>query len=68
MAKPLLEANFIASTLGPALHKQSGPNKRFTRAVIDSREVKSGDLFVALPGRHTDGHNFVVDAVERGAS
>lgn len=68
MAKPLLDANFIASTLGPALRKQSGPNKRFARAVIDSREVKSGDLFVALPGRHTDGHDFVVDAVERGAS
>ena len=68
MVKPLLDANFIASTLGPVLHKQSGPDKRFARAVVDSREVKPGDLFVALPGRHTDGHDFVADAIERGAS
>ncbi len=42
-----------------------------TRAVssvaIDSREVLPGALFVALPGAVTDGHNFVTDALDRGA-
>jgi len=35
---------------------------------IDSREVISGDLFVALTGEATDGHRFVAGALERGAS
>jgi UDP-N-acetylmuramoyl-tripeptide--D-alanyl-D-alanine ligase len=35
---------------------------------IDSREVREGDLFVALKGEATDGHRFVAGAFERGAS
>ena len=35
---------------------------------IDSRNVKKGDLFIALPGERTDGHNHVDDAVQRGAA
>jgi UDP-N-acetylmuramoyl-L-alanyl-D-glutamate--2,6-diaminopimelate ligase len=33
----------------------------------DSREVKPGYLFAALPGVHTDGSAFIADAVQRGA-
>ena len=33
----------------------------------DSRQVKGGDLFVAVPGETHDGHSFVGDAVARGA-
>ncbi len=33
----------------------------------DSRDVKSGDLFVAIKGENFDGHNFIEDAVRRGA-
>jgi UDP-N-acetylmuramoyl-L-alanyl-D-glutamate--2,6-diaminopimelate ligase len=33
----------------------------------DSREVKPGYLFAALPGAKDDGRSFVGDAVERGA-
>ncbi len=35
--------------------------------VIDSRQAEPGSLFVALPGEHTDGHNFVAHAFSRGA-
>lgn len=35
--------------------------------VIDSRQARPGDLFVALPGEHSDGHDFVADAFARGA-
>jgi UDP-N-acetylmuramoyl-tripeptide--D-alanyl-D-alanine ligase len=35
--------------------------------VIDSRQVKKGDLFIALPGQRTDGHEFVADAFQQGA-
>ena len=37
------------------------------RVVHDSRLVEKGDLFVALPGRRRDGHEFLGDAFERGA-
>lgn len=40
----------------------------FKRAVIDSREVERGDLFFALHGEHHDGHDFVDEAIVRGAS
>ncbi len=36
-------------------------------ASIDSRAVRPGDLFVALPGSHTDGHEHVAEAATRGA-
>lgn len=39
----------------------------FTEAVIDSRQVVPGGLFVALRGERVDGHDFVGQAFERGA-
>jgi UDP-N-acetylmuramoyl-L-alanyl-D-glutamate--2,6-diaminopimelate ligase len=33
----------------------------------DSRKVRPGDLFAALPGTHADGRDFIADAVKRGA-
>ncbi|MEX0658725.1 MAG: UDP-N-acetylmuramoyl-tripeptide--D-alanyl-D-alanine ligase [Egibacteraceae bacterium] len=35
---------------------------------IDSRTVVAGSLFVPLPGEQVDGHDFVDDAVARGAA
>ena len=35
---------------------------------IDSRNCKSGDLFVALGGTVTDGHDFITKAAEAGAA
>jgi UDP-N-acetylmuramoyl-tripeptide--D-alanyl-D-alanine ligase len=35
---------------------------------IDSRKVDQNDLFVALPGEHTDGHNYVLSALMSGAA
>jgi UDP-N-acetylmuramoyl-tripeptide--D-alanyl-D-alanine ligase len=35
--------------------------------VSDSRLAAPGSLFVALPGRRRDGHDFLVDAQRRGA-
>ncbi len=39
-----------------------------TEAVVDSRQVIPGALFVAMPGQRTDGHAFVEDAFRRGAA
>jgi UDP-N-acetylmuramoyl-tripeptide--D-alanyl-D-alanine ligase len=38
-----------------------------TDVVVDSRQVTTGSLFVALQGETHDGHEFVGDALARGA-
>ena len=38
-----------------------------TGVIHDSRAVKDGDLYVALPGERVDGHRFVDSALEKGA-
>ncbi len=43
-------------------------NTVITEAAVDSRQVIPGGLFVALPGEHVDGHDFVAEAFQRGAS
>ncbi len=44
-----------------------GEDAEFLGAVIDSRECKAGQLFVALPGAQVDGHEFIAAAAESGA-
>ena len=43
-------------------------DRRIRGAAVDSRLVRPGELFVALPGEHVDGHAFVSDAIIRGAA
>ena len=43
-------------------------NLAITGAAIDSRRVKKGNLFVAIVGDHTDGHHYISEAREAGAS
>jgi UDP-N-acetylmuramoyl-tripeptide--D-alanyl-D-alanine ligase len=37
------------------------------RMTIDSREIRPGDLFVALTGERSDGHQFVAEVFDKGA-
>jgi UDP-N-acetylmuramoyl-tripeptide--D-alanyl-D-alanine ligase len=39
-----------------------------TEAVIDSRQVIPGSMFVAIPGEKVDGHDYLAEAFKRGAS
>ena len=43
-------------------------DREITGIAYDSRRVTPGMLFVAIPGQHTDGHEFISNAVERGAA
>jgi len=57
----------IARTVqGELLHRENVTPP--TRAIHDSRLVEPGDLFIALRGRRSDGHDFLSDAFRRGAS
>jgi len=42
-------------------------NPSVTGLEYDSRNVKKGNLFFALPGLHTDGSLYINDAISRGA-
>ena len=52
----------------PSLGFESVPHTPVTGAAIDSRAVRPGDLFFALPGDRTDGHAHAADALRRGAA
>jgi UDP-N-acetylmuramoyl-L-alanyl-D-glutamate--2,6-diaminopimelate ligase len=41
---------------------------RVSSICADSRQCQPGDLFAALPGVKIDGHDFVQEAIRRGAS
>ena len=43
------------------------PDVEIRSAVVDSRLVTPGALFVALAGERCDGHEFIGEAIERGA-
>ncbi len=44
------------------------PGAVITGAASDSRRVRPGDLFVAIPGERVDGHTFVGPAIAAGAA
>ena len=39
-----------------------------TRLTADSRQLRPGDVFVAFPGTHVDGRDYIAQALERGAA
>ncbi|MGZ3629079.1 MAG: UDP-N-acetylmuramoyl-L-alanyl-D-glutamate--2,6-diaminopimelate ligase [Ktedonobacteraceae bacterium] len=51
------------------LHNLNEQNQQaeITSLAYDSRLVKPGGLFVAVPGTHTDGRRYLADAAQRGA-
>ncbi len=44
------------------------PELKVTGITLDSRDVKPGQLFVAIKGGSVDGHNFIPEAIGHGAS
>jgi UDP-N-acetylmuramoyl-tripeptide--D-alanyl-D-alanine ligase len=57
----------VLEATGGELLANSG-EKQFTGISTDSRTLHSGDLFVALKGEQFDGHQFIQQAVSRGAT
>jgi UDP-N-acetylmuramoyl-tripeptide--D-alanyl-D-alanine ligase len=46
----------------------NGPDAKFSGVASDTRDLKPGDLFVALSGPRFDGHDFIAEAVAAGAA
>jgi UDP-N-acetylmuramoyl-tripeptide--D-alanyl-D-alanine ligase len=61
------EAGWVAQAAGGRLvaGDSGGPGPR--RAVVDSREIEPGDLFVGLVGGSADGGEFAAGALDAGA-
>ncbi|UGT60703.1 UDP-N-acetylmuramoyl-tripeptide--D-alanyl-D-alanine ligase [Nocardia asteroides] len=58
----------IAEIVGGTLHDVPDPEAAVTGGVeFDSRRIGTGDLFLALPGARSDGHDFAAGAVADGA-
>lgn len=51
----------------PDLEILGDPQTMVTGITLDSRDVRSGDLFAALPGEHTHGHEHMAEAIDNGA-
>lgn len=58
----------VAEVVGGELVDGADAERMIDDVTIDSRTVGAGSLFVALPGEHADGHDFIADAVDRGAA
>ena len=61
-----LSAGDLVTLTGGRLIRDS--HRPINGAAVDSRLVRPGELFVALPGERTDGHRFLRDAVVSGAA
>ena len=60
-------AEQVATSAGARLLRAGAGTGGPRRAVIDSRAVAEGDLFVGLPGARVDGGEFAARALEAGA-
>ena len=63
MLTPLWTSAEIAEATGG----RASADFEVTGVTFDSREVKPGDLFIAMPGTVHDGHKFVEGALGSGA-
>lgn len=61
---PALTLEFFIKVL---THQPLDETLEVEGVVIDSREAKPGTIFAALPGENVDGHEYVEDALKRGA-
>lgn len=57
--------DILGSTKGTLLSGKE--DDILTGLSTDTRRLKGGELFVAIKGERFDGHNFILDAVSRGA-
>ena len=47
--------------------KGMSDERHISQIVHDSRKVKQGSLFIAIAGENSDGHDYIFDAIDKGA-
>lgn len=74
LLKNFLERYKMKSFLWTSSEAESATNCKSSAAwhaqgvSIDSRSLKEGDIYIALRGANHDGHDFIKDAIAKGAS
>ena len=63
-----IEYTVVSSDGKTPIESDKSLNPEISSLVFDSRDVKPGSLFFALPGTHTTGNVFIPKAIENGAS
>lgn len=63
-----LTASAVAGATGGVLTATASPSLTVIAATTDSREATPGTLFIAKPGEHADGHDFIPAARAAGAT
>ncbi len=58
----------LARAIGGPVDPEPVPDPEITGIAYDSGQVEDGMVFVAVPGQHHDGHDFVETAFDRGAA
>ncbi len=62
----LFDAGWLSASAGGRL--SGNPGASVSTVEVDSRSVRSGALFAALPGERADGHDFIAPALAAGAT
>ena len=57
----------MSMSLRALLQDPGVPDVVAANLTLDSREVRSGDVFVAVPGSEQDGREFIAPALAKGA-
>lgn len=65
---PAFEHTLVACDTRTPVEKKDIYSIEISDIVFDSREVTPGSLFFALPGTHTNGNEFIPQAIEKGAN
>ena len=63
----LFNRQFISSVV-PEARFQGADLPEFHGVAIDTRQLKKGEIFIALKGSKVDGHDFLKEAVTHGAA
>ena len=58
--------HLLSATSGSLLY--TGKHTRFDTFNQDSRQILPGELFVAVRGERSDGHDYLLEAVQRGVA
>ena len=62
-----MKLNELIAALHDFRLRDKNENPEITSIEMDSREVKTGSLFICIKGYTVDGHNYVNQAIEKGA-